>query len=67
MKTRPTIVVTDYTFPDLALETAVASAGGCDLVGQHCTSEAELVAAVAGADAVITQFARVNEIGRAHV
>ncbi len=60
MNTRRSIVVTDYTFPDLALETALITQGGCDLVGYHCKSEAELIAAVAGADAVITQFARVN-------
>lgn len=60
MKTRATIVVTDYNFPDLSLETAVLAHSGCELVGRHCTSEAELVAAVAQADTVITQFARIN-------
>ena len=60
MTTRPTVVVTDYTFPDLALEAAILEHGGCTLIGHHCTTEAELLAAVAGADAVITQFARVN-------
>ena len=60
MTTRPTIVVTDYSFPDLALEQAVAEQGGCTLLGHHCNSEAELIAAVAGADAVITQFAKLN-------
>lgn len=60
MTARPTIVVTDYNFPDLALETAVLAQGGCDIVGHHCSTEAELIAAVAGADAVITQFARIN-------
>lgn len=60
MSMRRTIVVTDYNFPDLALETAVLAQGDCDIVGHHCTTEAELVAAVARADAVITQFAKVN-------
>ena len=60
MSTRRKVVVTDYTFPDLTLETALITQGGCDLVAHHCKSEAELIAAVAGADAVITQFARVN-------
>jgi len=60
MTTRPTIVVTDYNFPDLSLETAVLEQGGCDIVGHHCSTEAELMAAVARADAVITQFARIN-------
>ena len=60
MPTRATIVVTDYTFPDLAMEQAVLADSGIELVGHHCKTEAELIAAVAGADAVITQFARVN-------
>ena len=60
MSTRRTIVVTDYSFPDLTLETAVLAQGGCDIVGHHCSTEAELIAAVADADAVITQFAKVN-------
>lgn len=60
MSSRPTIVVTDYKFPDLALEQAAAENAGCVLIGHHCESEAELKAAVAGADAVITQFARLS-------
>ena len=60
MPTRPTIVVTDYKFPDLALEVSAAEQAGCDLIGLHCETEAELKAAVASADAVITQFARLS-------
>jgi D-3-phosphoglycerate dehydrogenase len=60
MTTRRTIVVTDYSFPDLALETAVLAQGDCDIVGHHCSNEAELIAAVENADAVITQFAKIN-------
>ena len=60
MNTRRRIVVTDYTFPDLDLEAALIGQGGCDLVGHHCSTEAELLAAVRDADAVITQFARIN-------
>ena len=60
MNPKPSIVVTDYSFPDLDLEAAVLAASGCTLAGHHCKTEAELVAAVAGADAVITQFARIS-------
>jgi D-3-phosphoglycerate dehydrogenase len=60
MSSKPTIVVTDYKFPDLALEQAAAEHAGCDLIGHHCESEAELIAAVTDADAVITQFARLS-------
>ena len=60
MSSKPTIVVTDYKFPDLALEQAAAEHAGCVLIGHHCESEAELKAAVTDADAVITQFARLS-------
>jgi D-3-phosphoglycerate dehydrogenase len=60
MPTHTTIVVTDYTFADLAMEQAVLARSGIELVGHHCKTEAELVVAVAHADAVITQFARVD-------
>ena len=60
MPKRPTIVVTDYKFPDLALEVSAAEQAGCDLIGHQCETEAELKAAVVGADAVITQFARLS-------
>ena len=60
MNKRPRIAVTDYTFPDLDLESAVLAGSGCELVAHHCKTEAELIAAVAQADAVITQFARIN-------
>ena len=60
MSSKPTIVVTDYKFPDLALEQAAAEHAGCVLIGHHCESEAELKAVVADADAVITQFARLS-------
>ena len=60
MSSKPTIVVTDYKFPDLALEQAAAEHAGCALIGHHCESEAELKAAVNDADAVITQFARLS-------
>lgn len=60
MSTRPTIVVTDYGFPDLALEQAVIAPSGCELVGHHCKTEGELIDAVSQADAVITQFARID-------
>lgn len=61
MPARPTIVVTDYKFPDLAIEAEAAEQAGCALIGHHCETEAELQAAVAVADAVITQFARLSE------
>ncbi|MBC7703330.1 MAG: C-terminal binding protein [Rhodoferax sp.] len=60
MPTRATIVVTDYNFADLAMEQAVLADSACTLIGHHCKDTPELIAAVTQADAVITQFARVD-------
>jgi D-3-phosphoglycerate dehydrogenase len=54
------IVVTDHAFDDLAIEERVAAAAGARLVAAQTKDPASLVAAVADADAVITQFAPVN-------
>ncbi len=54
------IVITDYTFPDLALEQAIIEKAGHTLTAQQCKTEAELISLVSGADAVITQFAKIN-------
>jgi D-3-phosphoglycerate dehydrogenase / 2-oxoglutarate reductase len=58
--TRPKVVVTDYSFPDLGAEQQILSAAGCELVGRQCKTEADLIDLCQNADAVITQFARVN-------
>lgn len=54
------IAVTDWTFPDLGIEEGIARAAGAALDARPCRTAAELVALVAGADAVITQFARLD-------
>ncbi len=48
------VVVTDYTFPDLAQEQAAA---GADFTAHQCKTAAEVAAAVAGADVAVVQFA----------
>lgn len=60
MNTKPKVVVTDYAFPDLKTEEQILSAAGCEVVGRQCKSEADLIDLCKDADAVITQFARVN-------
>ena len=55
---KPKIVVTDYAFPDLSIEQAVLA--GCELTGRQCKTESDLLDLCQYADAVITQFARVN-------
>jgi D-3-phosphoglycerate dehydrogenase len=54
------VVVTDWTFPDLAVEEGILKAHGVELVARQCKTEADLIDLCADADAVITQFARVN-------
>ena len=56
----PSVVVTDWTFPDLSVEEKILRASGVELVSRQCKSEKELIDLCADADAVITQFARVN-------
>ncbi len=56
----PTIAITDWTFPDLAVEEAILKAGGITVNSRQCKTEAELIELCAGADAVITQFARIS-------
>jgi D-3-phosphoglycerate dehydrogenase / 2-oxoglutarate reductase len=58
--TQPRIVITDWTFPDLKIEEEILQAHGAELVARQCKTEADLIALCADADAVITQFARVN-------
>jgi D-3-phosphoglycerate dehydrogenase len=56
----PKIAITDWTFPDLGIEETILKAHGVGLVAHHCKTEAELIDLCQDADAVITQFARVN-------
>lgn len=56
----PKVAITDWTFPDLCVEETILKAHGIELVARQCKSEADLIALCADADAVITQFARVN-------
>jgi len=56
-----TVVFTDWTFPDLALEEAILKPLGLQVVARQCKTEAGLIALVGDADCVITQFARLNE------
>lgn len=51
------VVVTDYTFPELAQEQAAAKGAGAHFEAFQCQSAAEVVKAVAGANVVAVQFA----------
>lgn len=54
------VAVTDFTFPALDVETSILQPLGCDVVGRHCQTAAELIELVADAEHVITQFARLD-------
>lgn len=51
------VVVTDYTFPDLAAERKAADAAGAEFVAGQCRSEADVAELVRDADVVAVQFA----------
>ena len=54
------IVITDWTFPDLDIEEGIFRTHGVEMMARPCRTEADLIELCANADAVITQFARVN-------
>jgi D-3-phosphoglycerate dehydrogenase len=57
----PTIAITDYSFPDLGIEEALARPAGVEIVSfKEKRPPAEIAGLVRAADAVITQFATVN-------
>ena len=56
MSTR-VVVVTDYTFPDVAQERAAAESAGASFAAFQARSDAEVAEAVTGADVVAVQFA----------
>ena len=57
---KPKVVITDWTFADLSIENQIFQSKEIELVSQQCKTEAELIALVSDADAVITQFAKIN-------
>jgi D-3-phosphoglycerate dehydrogenase len=54
------VLVTDSTFADLSVETAILEPLGVAVESRQCRTEVDLLAAVPDADYVITQFAPVN-------
>lgn len=55
------VVITDYSFPDLAIEEEILQSAGHEIIAwKERRTAFELASLVADADAVITQFAPVN-------
>lgn len=63
---KKTVVITDYGFPDVAIEQAMLEGQGWDVVAAHCRTEDEVVGITARADAVMVQWAPLTRkvIGR---
>lgn len=56
----PTVAITDYTFPNLDIESSILTAAGIELRSGNDKRIPALKSLVAEADAVITQFAPIN-------
>ncbi len=54
------VVVTDFTFPSLDVEESILRPAGFEIASGQCKTAESLIAIVADADAVITQFAPVT-------
>jgi len=55
------VVITDYGFPDIAQERTLIAAAGYELVTAQCKTQEEVIAAAQGADALLVQWAPVNQ------
>lgn len=54
------VAITDFTFPDLSIEQQILQEIGASITSGQCKTTESLLTLVAGADAVITQFAPVS-------
>ena len=54
------ILITDYDFPDIELERALYREAGVELVTAQCRTEEEVIAASAGCQGLLVQYAPVN-------
>jgi D-3-phosphoglycerate dehydrogenase len=52
--------ITDWTFTDLDLEKKILESNQIELICKQCKNESDLISLVSEADAVITQFAKIN-------
>jgi D-3-phosphoglycerate dehydrogenase len=56
-----TIVVTDYDFPDLSVESAVLDDADVELRGEYARTPEEVIDVAEGADALLVQYADVTD------
>lgn len=57
----PKVLITDYGFPNVDPEMEVFRQAGIELVTAQCKTEEEVIAAAAGCDALLVQWAPVRE------
>lgn len=55
------VVVTDYDYPDLSIETSILSDIGAEIIGAQCKTPEELIEIAHDAHALLVEYARVNE------
>jgi len=55
-----TIVVTDYDFGDLSIESETLEGSSVELRGEHARTPEEVIDAAAGADALLVQYAEIT-------
>jgi len=56
----PTVLITDYTFPDISVESILLQPAGLKVIGRQCKTPEQCQEATAEADYIITQFAPIN-------
>jgi D-3-phosphoglycerate dehydrogenase len=54
------VLITDYDFPDIELETALFKAAGVEMVSAQCRTTADVIAAARGCQGLPVQYAPVN-------
>ncbi len=54
------ILITDYDFPDLELEQSLYRDAGIEVVTAQCRTEADVIAASAGCQGLLVQYAPIN-------
>jgi D-3-phosphoglycerate dehydrogenase len=57
----PRFLITDYDFPDVELELGLCRAAGMDASAAQCRTEDEVIAAAAGCQGLLTQYAPIGE------
>ncbi|MCS7233755.1 MAG: C-terminal binding protein [Synergistetes bacterium] len=55
------VVVTDYDYPDLSIETSILREIGAEVIGNQCKTEEELIEVAHDAHGILVEYAKVSE------